>query len=115
MKYIFVAVLSLFLTSVVFAQQKPGPTPAPQKAEEKNVDKTKPSEEWLKRYDSFVALQSVVAQIRQENGLDKLEARLQNEASWLQAQLPPGYTFNPQQRSFVELPKPQPPAKEEKK
>ena len=101
MKYLALAVL--LLAPAVYAQDKTPPKPPA-------VETQAPTQDWLNQYDEYMALVRVVQQIRQESGLEKIEAKMNEKANSLRTGIPPGYSFDVATKTFKkdpEAPKPE--------
>jgi hypothetical protein len=100
MKYLIAVVLFLgILLGSLWAQEKhktESPAP-PVKTEE---IKTPPAD-WLNSLDDYLALARVIQQLKQENGIDKLEIKASTMAEALKAKIPEGYTYDAATRRFV--------------
>jgi hypothetical protein len=100
MKYLTL-VLALLIGGAVLAQDVktvivPNPPANPPKLEEVKT----PPQEWLNNLDDYIALARVIQQLKQENGIDKLEAKLNEKGQTLQAQIPVGYTYDAVTKKF---------------
>jgi len=94
MKYLVLAV-ALLMAGFVGAQDKPV-TP-----EKPAVTQQDPSPKWLSDYDDYMALVRVITQMKQESGLDKLEAKMSEKAMSLRSQIPQGFEFDPATKKFT--------------
>jgi len=112
---VWVGILTLGTIGVV-AKQATSPAPAQKGAATSDPAQTAtktPSAQWLMDYDSYMALNRVIVNLKQQNGIDKLEAELNRQGNALAVQIPAGYTFDPVKKVFIlppSSPAPLPPA-----
>lgn len=116
-------ILFVLVTTVSKAQEKPkDDKKAEVKPEDKKVPETlsnatlEPSKEFLDAFDEYFSLYRVVAEMKAEQGIDKLETKLQALGVKLGKLSPPGMGFNPQTRKYIKQVTPAPePTPEQKK
>jgi hypothetical protein len=95
---ITLAFLGLIASKITHAQE-----PTKTEAAKPAAAETEPPPQWMQEYEKFVQLQDVITQIKQENGIDKLETQLAKRGNVLIQQIPKGYQFDPSKRKFVAL------------
>lgn len=95
----------------VAANTKPAPAKQAKAAEGSKPD-IEPPAIWLEGLKGYLDLARVIQQMKEEQGIDKLELQLQKKGNNLAQQLPAGYTYDPAKKKFVDpknLPQPTPP------
>lgn len=102
----------LFLAIPVYAQDaKPTPPAATAPKAEAKPETKDPPAAWLTDYESYLALQKTIADLKADAGIDKLEAKLGEKGQKLVGSIEPGFHFDPATRKWVANPKPEEPKK----